>query len=215
MKKYVLLFLCLLMINTEIFSQDDFFEEKKEVIEPHVYLELGPLFGDIDSENTIDSKMGSYLAIGYAKEIVPKIPFLLKTDKTMPLFIELGLKQIGSKGTVFNQTIVSNYEYLELRIKSRYIVPLKKTKKNLFLNGGIFYSSLKVAEENWNNTVTSVAANMNSTDLGVVFGVSMKFNQKIFFSENITTSMTYSYGLVDIENGNNSKSFLSAIRLVF
>ena len=30
MKKYVLLFLCLLMINTEIFSQDDFFEEKKE-----------------------------------------------------------------------------------------------------------------------------------------------------------------------------------------
>ena len=143
------------------------------------------------------------------------IPIILKETLSYPLIIEIGLKSLKSEGLLFNQSIISTYQFLELQVKSKLVRKLPFTNLDLDISYGGFYSSLKVAEENWNNTTTSIKSNLKPTDMGLLAGVAINLDKKLLYTENITLSLNYSHGLIKLEEDSFSKSIVSSIAFSF
>ena len=216
MKILVSLFVMLFFSQAPLFAQDDLFEDNKKTIKiPHFFIEVGTTFGDIDEQYSIDSKVGSYFGIGYARQINHDNPIILKEKLSYPLIIEIGLKSLKSEGLLFNQSIISTYQFLELQVKSKLISKLPFTNLDLGISYGGFYSSLEVAEEYWNNTRTSIKSNLKPYDMGLLVGVDLNFEKKLFYAEKLAFSFNYSQGLVNLVGDSFSKSIVSSIAFLF
>ena len=72
-----------------------------------------------------------------------------------------------------------------------------------------------MAEENWNNTTTSLKSNLKPTDMGLLAGVAINLDKKLLYAENITLSLNYSHGLIKLEEDSFSKSIVSSIAFLF
>ena len=94
-------------------------------------------------------------------------------------------------------------------------MPIVIRNARAYLVFGGFYSSLKVAQQNWNGTISDVSSSVNSSDMGVLAGVKFIIDQELGFVKNMSSQALFSYGLETVKANSNSASLQFSLLLGF